>query len=57
MNSLANTLILATLFFGLNCHQELQVKVIKYAEKLKPQLEIGTFRFLKEEDFVNFMHT
>ena len=28
--------------------------MIKYEEKLKPELEIGTFRFLKEEDFVNW---
>lgn len=28
--------------------------VIKYAEKLKPELEIGAFRFLKDEDFVNW---
>ena len=28
--------------------------MIKYAEKLKPELEIGTFRFLKAEDFVNW---
>ena len=28
--------------------------MIKYAEKLKPELEIGTFRFLKKEDFANW---
>jgi len=26
----------------------------KYAEKLKPELEIGTFRFLKDGDFLNW---
>ncbi len=28
--------------------------IIKYAEKLKPELEIGTFRFLRDNDFVNW---
>ena len=28
--------------------------IIKYAEKLKPELEIGTFRFLRNNDFVNW---
>ncbi len=28
--------------------------IINYAEKLKPELEIGTFRFLRDNDFVNW---
>jgi len=28
--------------------------ISKYGEKLKPDLEIGTFRFLKQEDFFNW---
>lgn len=28
--------------------------IINYGERLKPELEIGTFRFLKQEDFLNW---
>ena len=37
-----------------NKEELLNAWMTKYAEKLKPELEIGTFRFLKEEDFVNW---
>ncbi len=37
-----------------NKEELLNAWMIKYAEKLKPELEIGIFRFLKEEDFVNW---
>ncbi len=30
--------------------------ITHYADKLKPELEIGKFRFLKEEDFANWKH-
>jgi hypothetical protein len=32
----------------------LHMWVVKYAEKLKPELEIGNFRFLNEEAFLNW---
>jgi hypothetical protein len=37
-----------------NKKELLNIWMIKYAEKLKPELEIGAFRFLKEEDFANW---
>jgi hypothetical protein len=37
-----------------NKKELLNTWMIKYEEKLKPELEIGTFRFLKEEDFANW---
>jgi hypothetical protein len=37
-----------------NKKELLNVWMTKYAEKLKPELEIGTFRFLKNEDFLNW---
>lgn len=41
--------------YKLNNKKELlNAWMTKYAEKLKPELEIGTFRFLKDEDFINW---
>ena len=37
-----------------NKKELLNTWIIKYAEKLKPELEIGTFRFLRDNDFVNW---
>ena len=37
-----------------NKKELLNTWIIKYAEKLKPELEIGTFRFLRDEDFANW---
>ena len=37
-----------------NKKELLNAWMIKFAEKLKPELEIGTFRFLKEEDFIHW---
>ncbi len=37
-----------------NKKELLNTWMTRYAEKLKPELEIGTFRFLKDEDFLNW---
>jgi hypothetical protein len=37
-----------------NKRELLNTWITKYEEKLKPDLEIGTFRFLKDEDFIGW---
>lgn len=37
-----------------NKEELLNTWITKYAERLKPELEIGTFRFLKDEDFLQW---
>ena len=37
-----------------NKKELLNTWIVKYAEKLKPEIEIGTFRFLRDDDFANW---